>query len=210
MFQAEKATPVPCTPKLATRTQMMSVILLLLSPHFPIPGVDTRGKLREVSYMGWGMVTRQVEWQSPYSLVTSELLWLSMQKDKTKNQPCCDPESFLCVGGIVVSIAAFQKAVFECCLLPPTHPTILSPVSSLLHYLTSSWPPPTPHPGRNFSLPALQSQTLASSVRSPPGALRSWSLEPAGGPSTFHGILEVNSERVSMCLGMRTCMWVCL
>ena len=124
----------------------MSAILLLLSPHFPIPGVDTRGKLREVSYMGWGMVTRQVEWQSPYSLVTSELLWLSMQKDKTKKQPCCDPESFLCIGGIVVSIAAFQKAVFECCLLPPTHPTILSPVSSLLHYLTFSWPPPTPHP----------------------------------------------------------------
>lgn len=35
--------------------------------------------------MGWGMVTRQVEWQLPHSLVTSELLWLAMQKDKTKN-----------------------------------------------------------------------------------------------------------------------------
>lgn len=133
---------------------MMSVILLLLSPHFPIPRVDTRGNLREVRYMGWGMVPRQVEWQLPYSLVTSELLWLSLQKDKTKKQPCFDPESFLCIGGIVVSTAAFQKAFFECCLLPSTRPMILSPISLLPHYLTLSWPPPLPGGGISTPQPS--------------------------------------------------------
>ena len=156
----------------------MSAILLHLSPHFPIPGVDTRGNPREVRYMGWGMVPRQVEWQLPYSLVTSELLWLSLQKDKTKKQPCCDPESFLCIGGIMVSTAAFQKAFFECCLLPSTRPTILSPVSLLPHYLTLSWPPPPlPRRGRNFNPPALQAQTLVSSVRIPPGGLGPWNQQ---------------------------------
>lgn len=106
-------------------------------------------------YVGWGMVPRQVDWQLPYSLVTSELLWLSLQKDKTRKQPCCNPESFLCFGGIVVSTAAFQKAFFECCLLPSTRPMILSPVSLQPHYLTLSWPPPLLR-GRNFNPPALQ------------------------------------------------------